>query len=88
MSRWCRSTEAALILGVSVSTVQRLAEAGLLPALPRLGGFASWWQFDRQELERLAGDAALTSLTSLTSSGADPDTLQCSGHEGGSTDDD
>ncbi len=61
MTRWIRSTEAARLLGLSVSTVQRLAEARLIPSLR--DGHARWWRFPRAEIERLAGDAALTTLT-------------------------
>jgi excisionase family DNA binding protein len=79
VSRWCRSTEAARILGVSRRTVQRLAEAGALPGV-RFGR-ATWWRFDRRALERLAGDAALARLTRLSRSGNPDETLGYSGHE-------
>lgn len=52
MTRWCRSTEAAQILGVSPRTVIRLAEAGAIPA--HRFGRATWWLYDRNALTRMA----------------------------------
>jgi excisionase family DNA binding protein len=79
MTRWCRSSEAARMLGVSTRTVQRLAEAGVLPGWRF--GHASWWRFDRRALERLTSDAELSRLSRLASPERQADTLGDSGYD-------
>lgn len=79
MSRWCRSSEAARMLGVSTRTVQRLAEAGVLRGW-RFGR-ASWWRFDRSDLERLTQDLDLSRLSRLATPDPAPDTLGDSGYD-------
>lgn len=51
------STEASVLLGKSVRTVQRMAEAGELRPVRKLPGPNGAWLFDRAEVETLAGPA-------------------------------
>ena len=81
MSRWCRSSEAARILGVSTRTVQRLAADARIPGW-RIG-HASWWTFDRATIERLARDADLSRLSRLATPEHQADTLRDSGYDPG-----
>jgi excisionase family DNA binding protein len=48
---WCRSSEAARILGVSTSTIRRLIQHGELEARRWDGG---WYQVASADVERLA----------------------------------
>lgn len=50
------STEAASILGISRSQVNRLAAAGKVAALRKLDGPRGAYIFDRAYIERLAAD--------------------------------
>lgn len=52
--RWLRTSEAAALLGVSESTVRRMAAAGTIPTRRRFTP-GEWRLYDRQAVEELAG---------------------------------
>lgn len=53
MSRWIRTSEAAALLGVSESTVRRMAEAGIIPTRRR-HTTGEWRLYDRQTVLEMA----------------------------------
>lgn len=48
------TTEVAALLGKQPRTIQRQADAGLLPTIAKLPGRTGAWLFDRSEIEALS----------------------------------
>lgn len=52
------TTEVATLLGKQPRTIQRQADAGLLPTIAKLPGKTGAWLFDRDAIEALTQDVA------------------------------
>lgn len=58
ITQMCSVSEAALILGIPLTTAQRWAKSGQLPVVTKLAGATGAYVLDRTEVEAMAAERA------------------------------